>query len=461
MATAEEGDLQLPVQLEHTVQTTIKMEDESSTSSQLREKSRKAPHVLQAGNIRGFLQKSPGEEMKQEQVEGQLQRWEVQWQEFLKTMEASPSNWKNPQLRDKCASSGVPQAVPTLLQGQSATGCQTAGEQVAQNLPDPCKSHGQVYNKLKYGDLGQMKEEMEGQEALGAEVQRQRFRKFLYLEAEGPRSVCFHLQELCRRWLQPERHTKEQILELVILEQFLAVLPLEMLNWVKQRGPETCFQATYLAEEFLLEKQAAEGLEEQGCEQRQKSALNTSKTAQSSLGLWQMPFLQEVEQEGDSGGGSFPGKQFKSTNEEEKCSLEGSHHIAASDVSKRKANEMLFQSHRWESRCPHGPEQKEKYPKVGMRESVPSQGSKQVFKTIMQDRKHQWQNLRTVGGRSFQQSSDIVKCEPNQVRRKRYSCSDCGRTFFMFLALRTHQRTHGDYERSQARRVGHTVGPIL
>lgn len=57
--------------------------------------------------------------------------------------------------------------------------------------------------------------------------------------AEGPRGALVRFRELCRRWLRPEVHTKEQM---------LTVLPREIQAWLQEHRPESGEEAMALVE---------------------------------------------------------------------------------------------------------------------------------------------------------------------------------------------------------------------
>lgn len=57
--------------------------------------------------------------------------------------------------------------------------------------------------------------------------------------AGGPQGALGRLRELCRRWLRPEVHTKEQM---------LTMLPREIQAWLQEHRPESSEEAVALVE---------------------------------------------------------------------------------------------------------------------------------------------------------------------------------------------------------------------
>ncbi|KAK9405424.1 zinc finger protein 91-like [Crotalus adamanteus] len=108
-----------------------------------------------------------------------------------------------------------------------------------------------------------------------SEAERRRFRSCRPREDEGPRALCSRLHRLCRGWLRPERSGKAEMLDRVVLEQLLALLPPELAGWLRECGAESCAQAVALAEGFLLAPPPSSAPREPPGEGRQKQELFT------------------------------------------------------------------------------------------------------------------------------------------------------------------------------------------
>ncbi|XP_060093813.1 uncharacterized protein LOC132571154 [Heteronotia binoei] len=227
--------------------------EQNSSGPELGKRTRKMTGVAQLEDMVG----RPGWRMlqhcKEEQCKGLCQHWEAQWQEFLRGLDSphtvrgkEPGPWEDA----KAFLSSFEQV---------AQACQWPREEWAVRLLPALSGEAQkAFGSLEAKDredYGKVKAAILCWEVSRTEALRQHFRQFRSREVEDPRRIYSQLQELCHQWLRPERHSKEQILELLILEQFLAILPPELQSWIRAGGPENCTQAAGLAEDFLLNHQ--------------------------------------------------------------------------------------------------------------------------------------------------------------------------------------------------------------
>ncbi|XP_062978653.1 zinc finger protein 684-like [Elgaria multicarinata webbii] len=219
------------------------------------EASGKAPHVVKVMCLKELPKQAAPQNGMQQPGDSLPQRWMAQCQEFLKALACHCSGWGNsPKLGPWANTKAFLESFE-----QVAEACQwPSGEWAARLLPALSGEAKQAFNNLEARDredYGKVKAAILRGEANRMETLRQHFRQFRYQEVEDPGRIYGQLRELCHQWLKPETHTKEQILELLILEQFLAILPEEIQSRIRLWDPETSTQT--VADEFLLSPQEA------------------------------------------------------------------------------------------------------------------------------------------------------------------------------------------------------------
>ncbi|XP_027621824.1 zinc finger and SCAN domain-containing protein 23 [Tupaia chinensis] len=242
------------------------------------------------------------------------------------------------------------------------------------------------------------------------ELFRRRFRQFCYQETPGPREALSQLRELCRRWLRPEAHSKEQILELLVLEQFLSILPGELRAWVRERRPESGEEAVTALEE--LERELDEPCPQVlACAHEQEEFAEETATRGASWGqvhTWKEHSVQETDdkagawnvevapERGISGDGRPLGDMLGSLN--------------GDPAPMPKCGDT------------HGHEGRLGRPR----------GSS------LAERPYACGDC----GKSFTQNSILVEHQRTHTGEKPYECDECGRAFSQRSGLFQHQRLH-------------------
>ncbi|XP_062978620.1 endothelial zinc finger protein induced by tumor necrosis factor alpha-like [Elgaria multicarinata webbii] len=314
----------------------------------------------------------------------------------------------------------------------------------------------------RLGEYEPAKEEELHELAHETEARRQRFRGFQYEEATNPRKACLRLWELCRQWLQPERNAKEEMLELVILEQFLAILPPEMQGWVRDGEPECCSQAVAVAEDFWLRQQEAQ--ESSGKQVLiHPGSVNLPEAEWAPLDIEPKQLYREPKREEDTGDTcAVAGTEWTpgSEEEEEKPYLEGLEEVGPQALSTERIS--LCQENGGISA--HQPETKQaSCPGNQERKSVPPLGGDKDFSEAEEERifKSNGQNPGTVDEKTLNQTMALISHQRIHTGEELHKCLVCPEMFALRSSLAAHERTHVEEKLYSCLHCGENFGGSL
>ncbi|XP_028576029.2 uncharacterized protein LOC114592205 isoform X4 [Podarcis muralis] len=390
--------------------------------------------IAQVGTIGEFASWAMPRPGRLEAEEGLAHSWEVQWQEFLKV--AHTPHWGSPE-SPKTMRWEVTKS--SLVPSETVADLGPCGE-VAIGLSPGLKGGApQTSEDLYSGERGDSVKVGKGISSKGAtvtETQRQRFRLFCYQEAEGPRKACDRLHALCREWLKPERRTKEQMLELVILEQLLAILPPAMQSWVRDGSPATCSQAVVLAEDFLMRQQKAEGWGGQALGTLAEVVVSLSEGDEAAP-----EFCKEMKKESSQNAGFLGSNELTSENGEGREELEVS--VGVLGIAEQRDES-------WQERsvaaaaCEQLPELS--VPPLGTQErrSACSRRSVTRRQGLENQRRPKEPTLYicTVCRCSFTRRSNLFRHQKLHTGQKSHWCAVCGQRFARKEKLVSHQKVH-------------------
>ena len=114
----------------------------------------------------------------------------------------------------------------------------------------------------KIGEYGELKAILRRYD-INEETYRQRFRSCRKSSEESYAELGIKLKDLFGKWMQPSVKTKEEVCDLMVLEQLLDGMPNDLKVWLKERKPKSLSEAAEMADNYVAARR--DGREKRTC----------------------------------------------------------------------------------------------------------------------------------------------------------------------------------------------------